>query len=122
MCPIGSPMSASTNAGLRTTGAEPPSPPVVVVGARWERIASVRLVPGCITPVVVVCLPELRLSETAGVGHLFISDVSVRSPGRRGLLHFSASDATGVGQVDASVLRLCRTGPTLPAAPPTQLP
>ena len=72
MCPIPADpsMSASTNAGFRTIGPCPSSPAFAVVGSRWERIASVRLVPGCITPVVVVCLPELRLSDTAGVGHL----------------------------------------------------
>ena len=37
--PIGSPMSASTNSGLRTTGPCPSSPAVGVVGTWWERTA-----------------------------------------------------------------------------------
>lgn len=41
------------------------------VGWAWwkEREASVRLVPGCITSVWVVCCPALAASVTTGVGH-----------------------------------------------------
>ncbi len=66
-------MSASTNSGWRTAGPEPPHPCFPVVWRWWEHhalIASVRIVPGCITPVEVVPRAASLASVVTGVGHI----------------------------------------------------
>jgi hypothetical protein len=42
--------------------------------------ASTKEVPECMTPVVVVCLAELRASPAVGVGHLLAAVVSDGAP------------------------------------------
>jgi len=45
-------------------------------GVAQVRIASVRVVPGCITPVVVLCRPADSASITVVVGHIFAAIAS----------------------------------------------
>lgn len=72
--PSGNPISASTHAGFRMPRPSPGHPLLLdpyslAVGVGHSRIASVRLLPGCMTPVVVVPRAELRASVVTGVGH-----------------------------------------------------
>jgi hypothetical protein len=69
--PIGNPINHSTNRGLRQVRGDRGAPAGDVDGWRREhhaRIASVRVVPGCITPVVVVWRAAAALSRVFGVG------------------------------------------------------
>jgi hypothetical protein len=64
-------MRASTNAGFRTAGGEVAFPSFGVAGARRPThflAASVSIVPGCMTPVVVVCFADDRQSASTGPG------------------------------------------------------
>ena len=99
--PCGRPISASTNSGHRTAAPDPSGPTFPVVWL-WRvhqaLIASVRVVPGCITPVDVVERAVSFASVVHGVGQLRTSPSSVGFPrGNEGPL--SAPPASGVGQV-----------------------
>lgn len=108
--PIGQPISASTNRGLKTrVPREVGAPPVAVVRAWWERggdpsavgdspgarasavlgvaharTASVMVVPGCMMPVEVVARAASLASVATGVGHVraHVSSDGVAALGR----------------------------------------
>ena len=110
--PSGRPKRRSTNAGFRTAVPPPSAPSFGVVGGRRERIASVSVVPGCMTPVSVVDLAASLESVVHGVGHARTAPFSVGLP-RLYVGPPSSPDAVGVGHRAATSWSLAPRRPCL---------
>lgn len=63
--PIGNPINASTNDGLRKTAGDPCAPACCIVRARWEATASVNCPSACVAPIVTAARFQ---SVAVGVG------------------------------------------------------